>query len=80
MDQVVYSVDWILTGQNATGHSVELIGSTAVAFDPTAQFVNLDQLTDAEIAQWIIANTAADTMLTHYGNLDNQLSLVESRK
>jgi hypothetical protein len=74
--QVIYSVDWILTATDGT-NSAELQGSTAAPFDQTADFVDIDQLTDGIIVEWIINNTAVDTLEIHYKNLDTQLKLLK---
>jgi hypothetical protein len=73
---VVYSVDWTLTGTDGI-NSAGLQGSTAVPFDQAAEFVNIDQLTDSRVVEWIIANTAADTLEIHHKNLDAQLKLLK---
>jgi hypothetical protein len=69
---VVYSVDWTLTANNGAGKTATLLGSTAVSYS-TNNFIELEELADAEVIQWILDNTPQDTLETHYSNLDNQL-------
>lgn len=69
---VVYSVDWTLTADNGAGKTATLQGSTAVLYTPE-NFVKLEELTDAEVIQWILSNTPQDSLEIHYSNLDNQL-------
>jgi hypothetical protein len=73
---VVYSVDWTLTARDGN-YSAGLPGSTAVAFDRSAEFVPIDQLTEDKIAEWIVNNTAADTLEIYHENLDAQLKLLK---
>ena len=75
-ESVVYSVDWILTARDGE-YSAGLPGSTAVAFDSSVEFVPIDQLTEGNILEWIVDNTAADTLEIHYKNLDAQLKLLK---
>ena len=75
-ESVVYSVDWTLTATDGT-HSAGLPGSTAVGFDESAEFVPIDQLTDGKITEWIVDNTAADTLEIYHKNLDAQLKLLK---
>jgi hypothetical protein len=73
---VVFSIDWILTATDGD-YSAQLPGSTAVSFDRADEFVPIDQLTDSMITEWIVNNTAADTLEIHYKNLDAQLKLLK---
>lgn len=74
-DQVVYSIDWILTGQN-NNNSAQLTGSTAIPFNDKKLLIDLTQLNDTVIEQWIIDNTDNSTLQIHYLNLDTQLALM----
>ena len=71
-DGVVYSVDWTLTADNGAGKTATLPGTTAVSYTPGG-FIELEELTDAEVIQWILDNTPQDSLEIHYSNLDNQL-------
>jgi hypothetical protein len=75
-ESVVYSIDWTLTATDGE-YSAGLPGSTAVPFDQDAEFVPIDQLTDSKITEWIVNNTAADTLEIHHKNLDAQLKLLK---
>jgi hypothetical protein len=74
-ESVVYSIDWVLTATDGN-KTVQLTGSTAVPFVESADFIDIDHLTDAVIEKWIVDNTAADTLEIHYKNLDTQLALM----
>jgi hypothetical protein len=75
-EAVVYSIDWTLTATDGE-YSAGLPGSTAVPFDRDAEFVPIDQLTDGKITEWIVDNTAADTLEIYHKNLDAQLKLLK---
>lgn len=70
---VVYSVDWTLTATNDTGKTATLAGSTAIPYNATTEFILFDELEDVQLIDWIVANTAQDTLDIHYSNLNNQL-------
>ena len=70
---VVYSVDWTLTATNDIGKTAELVGSTAVPYDATSEFIPFDELADVQLIDWIVANTSQDTLDIHHSNLNNQL-------
>jgi len=52
LTNLAFNVLWVYSGTDGTYES-NIIGSTAIPFDPSAKYTPFEQLTEAEVIEWV---------------------------
>lgn len=71
---VVFTVHWTCSGEDASGHSGNVYGSVGVKHDPKTPFTPYDKLTLAQTVGWAKAALGAEQVTAIEKNVDSQVA------
>ena len=70
---VVFTVHWTLTGTDGT-YAGSVYGSSGVSVDPDAPFIPYDQLTEAQVIDWVQEALGEEQVASYEANVAQQIA------
>ncbi|RIZ67235.1 MAG: hypothetical protein D0531_00365 [Methylococcales bacterium] len=70
---VVYTVHWILTGDDGNGHTGSVYGTQALAYVAGSPFTPYAQLTEAQVQGWVVDAMGPTQVAALEANIDGQI-------
>jgi len=71
---VVYSVNWVCTGDDGEGHTAQAYGTCTVPYVAEDPFIAYPDLTQSEVLSWTTANLGAEQVTNIETYLSTQIA------
>ena len=70
---VVYTVHWVLMGDDGNGHTGSVYGTQALAYVAGSPFTPYAQLTEAQVQGWVTEAMGPTQVVALEANIDGQI-------
>ena len=70
---VVYTVHWVLTGNDGNGHTGSVYGTQALEYVAGSPFTPYAQLTEAQVQGWVVDAMGPTQVAALEANIDGQI-------
>lgn len=70
---VVFTVHYVLTGDDGQGHVASVYGTVGVTHDAKAPFTPFADLKETQVTEWTLNALGKETVDAMYANIDGQI-------